>query len=234
MQTTPMASPSPRPLPQRSLDSTTGHSATASVPRVTRINVVDSISSTGDHDVHDLINAEGHDVERTMRPPPPPPVAKNPEHAARTKKPSTAVDIVDDETQDPESLDSALAPGLTAEIKPIQPARRLPLTAEGEPMPARARTPQLPPAAPRPRLAMSPAAPEQHDGVLVVEAPADASVTVNGVDRGRGVVRVLDLDRDARHAVRIHAPGFKPWSGTVSLQGKPAAKIKPALKPRVR
>jgi hypothetical protein len=48
------------------------------------------------------------------------------------------------------------------------------------------------------------------------------------------VVRVLELDRHARHAVRIHCPGHLPWSGSVSLEGRPAAKIKPTLKPRAR
>jgi hypothetical protein len=75
---------------------------------------------------------------------------------------------------------------------------------------------------------------EIHDGVLVVDAPAEATVTVNGVERGRGTVRVGDLDREARHAVRIHCAGYAPWSGSVSLQGKPAAKIRPSLKPRAR
>lgn len=73
-----------------------------------------------------------------------------------------------------------------------------------------------------------------HDGVLVVEAPADAVVVVNGVERGKGVVRVTDLDRNAKHAVRIHAPGHQPWSGSVTLEGKSAAKIRPTLKPRLR
>ena len=49
-----------------------------------------------------------------------------------------------------------------------------------------------------------------------------------------GTVKVGDLDREARHAVRINCQGFSPWSGSVSLQGKPAAKIRPALKPRAR
>jgi hypothetical protein len=72
------------------------------------------------------------------------------------------------------------------------------------------------------------------DGVLVVDAPTDAVVIVNGVERGRGHVRVVDLDRQARHAVRIHCPGHHAWSGSVSLDGKPAAKIRPTVKPRAR
>ena len=237
---TPMASsieavavPAPRPLPQRSLPSVTGHTATSSVPRVTRINVNDSISSTGDHDVHGMIRADDHELEPTLPPDEPQQkLLRNPE-AARPRRAATAVDIVDDETQAPEEIDPdhTLAPPPSAAPMVAVAPRRLPLTAEGEPSPARAPSPR---SAPRPRAPAVPAVAELHDGVLVVEAPVDASITVNGVDRGRGVVRVLDLDRDARHAVRIHAPGFQPWSGSVSLQGKPAAKIRPTLKPRVR
>ena len=73
-----------------------------------------------------------------------------------------------------------------------------------------------------------------HDGVLVVVAPGDAVVVVNGLDRGRGVVRVTDLDRSAKHAVRIQAPGYQPWVGAVTLEGRPTAKIRPTLKPRAR
>lgn len=72
------------------------------------------------------------------------------------------------------------------------------------------------------------------DGLLVVEVASDAVVFVNGVERGRGHVRVAELDRHARHAVRIHRPGFHSWSGSVSLDGRPAAKIRPTLKPRSR
>jgi hypothetical protein len=72
------------------------------------------------------------------------------------------------------------------------------------------------------------------DGVLVVDVPAEAQVWVNGIERGRGAQRITDLDRDAKHAVRVACSGFVPWNGVVSLEGKPAAKLKPQLKPRAR
>jgi hypothetical protein len=71
-------------------------------------------------------------------------------------------------------------------------------------------------------------------GTLIVEAPADAVVFVNGVERGNGTVRVDDVDRYAKHAVRVHCPGFAPWSGSVSLDGKSTARVRPSLKPRAR
>ncbi len=77
------------------------------------------------------------------------------------------------------------------------------------------------------------AASEAGDGTLVVEVPDGASVFVNGTEHGVGPrVKVVNLDRYAKHAVRIHATGFFPWSGTVTLEGRTAAKIRPGLKPR--
>jgi hypothetical protein len=43
---------------------------------------------------------------------------------------------------------------------------------------------------------------------------------------------VEGLDRYAKHAVRIHASGHLPWSGSVCLEGRTAAKIRPTLKKR--
>ncbi len=65
--------------------------------------------------------------------------------------------------------------------------------------------------------------------------PAGAVVFVNGVERGRGPsLRVRELDRYAKHAVRVHADGFVPWKGTVSLDGRVAAKVRPNLRARGR
>ena len=74
---------------------------------------------------------------------------------------------------------------------------------------------------------------EPADGTLIVEVPDGSVVFVDGVERGRGPsLKVRDLDRFAKHAVRIHAPGFMPWSGSVCLEGRTAAKIRPGLKKR--
>ncbi len=76
---------------------------------------------------------------------------------------------------------------------------------------------------------------EPADGMLIVDVPAGAVVFVNGVERGRGPsLRVRELDRYAKHAVRIHADGFAPWKGTVSLDGRVAAKVRPNLRARGR
>lgn len=255
LSTLPPAAPSPRPLPSRGADSIVDHTGTASIPRVTRIHVVSKgVSTAADDGVHGMIRADGDDVERTLPPESPPPRAPAlpPAPAQRPKRPATMVDIVDDETQAPEGFDpdgtqapdrfvedEAPAPALSATGPlPLPPpptspqAARTPIhDVETAPLPTQ---PSPPAPRPRPKVPAQPQALVLNDGVLVVEAPADASITVNGVDRGRGVVRVSELDREARHAVRIHAPGFQPWSGSVSLQGKAAAKIKPTLKPRVR
>lgn len=76
---------------------------------------------------------------------------------------------------------------------------------------------------------------EPADGTLIVDVPAGAVVFVNGVERGRGPsLKVRELDRYAKHAVRVHAEGFSPWKGTVSLDGRVAAKVRPNLKSRGR
>lgn len=76
---------------------------------------------------------------------------------------------------------------------------------------------------------------EPADGTLIVDVPAGAAVFVNGVERGRGPsLRVRELDRYAKHAVRVHADGFAPWKGTVSLDGRVAAKVRPNLRARGR
>ncbi len=76
---------------------------------------------------------------------------------------------------------------------------------------------------------------EPADGMLIVDVPAGAVVFVDGVERGRGPsLRVRELDRYAKHAVRIHADGYAPWKGTVSLDGRVAAKVRPNLRARGR
>ncbi len=67
---------------------------------------------------------------------------------------------------------------------------------------------------------------------MVVEARAGASVFVNGIWRGVGRVVITDLDRFLTYSVRVHCPGFAPWSGAVSLGGEVAARVAPNLVPR--
>lgn len=161
-------------------------------------------STTGDIDVDSTMPP--HLLVKAPLPPPP--------------RVPTRVDSREDETLVGEDEDETQAPSQqSAAVPPVPAHRRLPASAEGDALPLRRQ--------------QAPAA-EAHDGVLVIDAPAEATVTVNGIERGRGTVRVGDLDREARHAVRIHGAGYAPWSGSVSLQGKPAAKIRPSLKPRAR
>ncbi len=66
-------------------------------------------------------------------------------------------------------------------------------------------------------------------GKLVVDAPEDATVYVDGVERGKGVVVVGEVDRFTHYIVRVHRPQHRPWSASVSLDGKTEAKVVPAL-----
>lgn len=73
---------------------------------------------------------------------------------------------------------------------------------------------------------------EAETGTLVVDAPAEATVFVDGVEQARGTARLEGVDRYARFALRVHCPGFEPWSALVSLNGRPAVKITPTLRRR--
>lgn len=76
---------------------------------------------------------------------------------------------------------------------------------------------------------------EPADGTLIVEVPEGAVVFVNGLERGKGpALKVTDIDRYAKHAVRIHCSGYLPWSGSVCLEGRTAARVRPTLKKRER
>jgi hypothetical protein len=211
-----------RPLPQRTIGNDTSSTGTGAVARVTRIQVINTGAlSTDDLEVserHERVTAVSRESDPEATIPPDRSIVVD----ARLRI-STRVDARDDETQAAaDDDDDTLAPSAPAGKAEAVAHRRVPHTAEGDPV------------LPRPRAARQAVEPDAFDGVLVVDAPADATVTVNGIDRGRGTVRVGDLDRVARHAVRIHCPGFAPWSGSVTLQGKAAAKIRPALQPRAR
>ena len=72
------------------------------------------------------------------------------------------------------------------------------------------------------------------DGSLIVELAVAGTVFVNGTAAGHGTRVVLTaLDRFARHALRVEAEGCLIWHGTVLLDGREVAKVRPVLKPRV-
>lgn len=69
-------------------------------------------------------------------------------------------------------------------------------------------------------------------GLLVVDAPPDAMVFIDGAQRGTGRVEVSALDRFTQVAIRVHRVGYKPWSRTVSLDGRDELRVVPELEPR--
>lgn len=223
----PLPSRTPRPLPQErqtnvksETQTQTGASASAkSAPRITRIFQPD------DDGTHDRIGALG------------------------AMDPASATDPgADDEVTDP-----PLPRNRDANVSKPRP---LPERADGvperpNPRPAtivvhgtpderrtdEKNTDENPDRRPKTSLTKQPTSEtleaEPADGTLIVEVPDGAVVFVNGLERGRGPqLKVLGIDRYAKHAVRIHAPGFAPWSGSVCLEGRTAAKIRPGLKPK--
>jgi hypothetical protein len=215
-----------RPLPQRTLATDVSATGTRSTPRVTRIQLPADGGSITHGDDHAAPESTGENTlppQRTIVPAAPPLLAR---------RLATHIDASDDDTEAGEGTEEHVAAVKGAASPFASPVSSSPSASASAPRGHR----DLPPSAEAaPILRRSKAPPEVlHDGVLVVDAPPEATVTVNGVERGRGTVKVSDLDREARHAVRIQCPGFVPWKGSVSLQGKTVAKIRPALKPRVR
>ncbi len=249
--------PMHRPLPNRTIGGDISATGTASAPRVTRIQMIRDLSKTNGTASAEHETAGDEDDVTTppdvvvMAPKPPRVSTKVDAHGDETQAlldpddtqaPSQQAPLPSQSTSPEVQQISTVASGSdgtdphAADIVDAAP-RGLPNTAEGEPIPARPKRtdrPDRPDRQDRAERAPRPPA-EQHvdlDGVLVIDAPPDATVTVNGVERGRGMVKVTELDRNAKHAVRIHCSGFAPWSGSVTLQGKAAAKIRPTLKPR--
>jgi len=65
---------------------------------------------------------------------------------------------------------------------------------------------------------------------LVIDAPSGATVFVDGIERGTGRTIVNGIDPHGRFAIRVHKAGFKPWSGTTTLNGMREAIVRPTLK----
>ncbi len=80
-----------------------------------------------------------------------------------------------------------------------------------------------------------PAAAPPTSAELVVEAPAGATVALNGTpmgtvpDAGRLSVEVAG---DARVVVRVTLAGCAPWSSVVSVLGRPRVRVKAVLAAR--
>lgn len=72
----------------------------------------------------------------------------------------------------------------------------------------------------------------QREGRLIIDAPAEAVVFIDGAERGGGMVNVEGVDRFGRVAVRVHLTGYKPWTRRISLDGEVELRITPELEPR--
>ncbi len=66
-------------------------------------------------------------------------------------------------------------------------------------------------------------------GSVVVEAPSQAQIFINGKLQGRGRIVVKGIDRYIPFWVRVHLKDHDPWSAQVSLKGENAAKVQPDL-----
>ncbi len=65
---------------------------------------------------------------------------------------------------------------------------------------------------------------------LVIDAPAEARVVVDGIEVGVGRV-VVSLPSSARAIVKVLHAAFAPWSSTVAMNGRARLRIRPHLRP---
>jgi hypothetical protein len=73
---------------------------------------------------------------------------------------------------------------------------------------------------------------DEAPGRMIIAAPDNATVFVDGVERGRGEVAIEALDRHQRLAVRVHQPGCRPWSQSVSIDGRAELRVTAEPEPR--
>ena len=73
---------------------------------------------------------------------------------------------------------------------------------------------------------------KESTGLLKVFAPENAKVYVDGVFQGAGNQLMTNADPYTLYQIRVLCPGYRPWTGTASLQGKQSLDIHPALKRR--
>lgn len=70
------------------------------------------------------------------------------------------------------------------------------------------------------RVLPPPETSDEVSGRLLIAAPADARVFVNGVAHGVGTTEVREVGRHSQVHVRVHRRTHGPWSRTVSLNGQ--------------
>lgn len=63
--------------------------------------------------------------------------------------------------------------------------------------------------------------------VLSIDAPRDATVFIDGNAIGSGPQEVRHPDRYARVSVRVHRPGFSPWSSSIAFAGRSHIEVRP-------
>jgi hypothetical protein len=66
-------------------------------------------------------------------------------------------------------------------------------------------------------------------GTLLIDAPEDAVVHIDGTEHPPGPVKLENVSRFTKFKVRVIREGHAPWSATLSLNGKRAARIRPTL-----
>jgi hypothetical protein len=73
---------------------------------------------------------------------------------------------------------------------------------------------------------------DDEPGTLIVQVPLEAIVFLDGAEVGQGPLSISGLDRFATYTLRVHCPGYLPWSGAATLRGEAEAEVVPGLRSR--
>ncbi len=73
---------------------------------------------------------------------------------------------------------------------------------------------------------------DDEPGTLIVQVPLEATVFLDGAEVGQGPLSISGLDRFATYTLRVHCPGYLPWSGSATLRGEAEGEVVPGLRSR--
>lgn len=69
-------------------------------------------------------------------------------------------------------------------------------------------------------------------GSLSIDAPNSALIFIDGQPRGKGAIKISNLDRYTTYHIRVHCVGFAPWRSSVVIGNQNTLRVRPELRRR--
>lgn len=69
-------------------------------------------------------------------------------------------------------------------------------------------------------------------GILSIDAPNSALIFIDGQPRGKGAIKIPNLDRYTTYHIRVHCVGFAPWRSSVVIGNQNTLRVRPELRRR--